>query len=109
MGMMRKSPLLPPSEIEGLLGGHHVPGLTDERARILVARSCGMTVNEIAAARAKSSSAVRQDLQAIHRAVFDPIGFRPDPFLLAWWVVRHRECCLAAAFAAAEKSALLTG
>jgi hypothetical protein len=109
MDMTRESPLLPPSAIEAVLGGHHVRGLASERAHILIDRFCGRPVAGIAPARHKSVSAVPQDLQAIHHAVFDPIGLQPDPFLLAWWVTLHRDCCLGAAFSAAEKTVPATG
>jgi hypothetical protein len=68
------------------------------RSEVLVLRCCGTPVKVIAARAHKSESAVRQDLQAVHRAVFDPLGLEPDSYVLAWWVLLHRECCLADSF-----------
>ena len=109
MSTMSNEEILRPADILELLQGHHLPGLSPERGRVLVARSCGIPVEVIASFRNKSVSAVRQDIQSVHRAVFDPVGLRPDPFLLAWWVSLHRECCLVEEFLLAEKRELLTG
>jgi hypothetical protein len=95
---------LEPDEIDQALRERHVPAIPEEKQRILAARICGCSAEEIAERLHVGVSSVYREIETIQIAIFDPLGLKHDPWATSRWFHHHTACCVAFAAGLIENS-----